>query len=58
MPDWLLPLLQLFWNHHLFQRGKRKGKSPVQWADVEQACSLSQILDRLIHSQLSEQAIA
>jgi hypothetical protein len=57
MPDWLLPLLQLFWNHHPFQRGKRKGKSPVQWADVEQACSLSQVLDRLIHSQLSEQAI-
>jgi hypothetical protein len=57
MPDWLLPLLQLFWNHHAFQRGKRKGKSPVQWADVEQACSLSQVLDRLIRSQLPEQAV-
>jgi len=57
MPDWLLPLLQLFWNHHPFQRGKRKGKSPVQWADVEQACSLSQVLDRLIRPRLSEQAI-
>jgi hypothetical protein len=57
MPDWLLPLLQLFWNHHPFQRGKRKGKSPVQWAGVEQACSLSQVLGRLIRSQLSAQAI-
>jgi hypothetical protein len=39
MPDWLLPLLQLFWNHHTFQRGKRKGYSPVQLAGVEQALS-------------------
>lgn len=57
MPDWLLPLLQLFWNHHPFQRGKRKGKSPAEWADVQQTCSLSQALDRLIRSSLSEQAI-
>jgi hypothetical protein len=21
MPGWLLPLLQLFWNHHMFERG-------------------------------------
>lgn len=34
MPNWLLLLLQLFWNHHPFQRGKRKGKSPVDWAGV------------------------
>jgi len=29
IPDWLTPLLQYYWNHHEFQRGKRKGKSPI-----------------------------
>lgn len=56
MPSWLLPLLQLFWNHHPFQRGKRQGKSPVDWAGVEQALSLSEVLDLLIHSQSLGQA--
>ena len=27
MPNWLLPLLQFFCNHHTFQRGNRQGKS-------------------------------
>jgi hypothetical protein len=58
MPNWLLPLLQLFWNHHLFRRGKRKGKSPVDWAGVEQARSLTEVLDLLIHPQLLEQAMS
>lgn len=58
MPDWLLPLLQLFWNHHPFQRGKRKGKSPVDWAGVEQARSLTEMLDLLIHPQVLEQAMS
>jgi len=29
IPEWLTPLLQYYWNHHEFQRGKRKGKSPL-----------------------------
>jgi hypothetical protein len=29
IPEWLTPLLQYYWNHHEFQRGKRKGKSPI-----------------------------
>ena len=44
MPDWLLPLLQLFWNHHTFQRGKRKGQSPLELAGVEQALLLGRSL--------------
>jgi hypothetical protein len=32
MPKWLLPLLQLFWNHHRFERGKRAGSSPLELA--------------------------
>ena len=27
IPEWLPSLLQYYWNHHEFQRGKRKGKS-------------------------------
>jgi hypothetical protein len=51
MPDWLLPLLQLVWNHHVFQRGKRQGKSPMQWAGLENVPSLSSLFDRLADSQ-------
>lgn len=29
IPEWLTPLLQYYWNHHEFQRGKRKGKTPL-----------------------------
>jgi hypothetical protein len=29
IPEWLPPLLQYYWNHHEFQRGKRKGNSPL-----------------------------
>jgi hypothetical protein len=51
MPGWLLPLLQLFWNHHPFQRGKRQGKSPMAWAGFEDAPSLSQLFDRLVERE-------
>jgi hypothetical protein len=47
MPDWLLPLLQLFWNHHLFSRGKRAGYSPLQLAGVEDVPSLASTLEAL-----------
>jgi hypothetical protein len=47
MPKWLLPLLQLFWNHHTFQRGKRAGHSPLQLAGVTNAPSLAEVLDQL-----------
>jgi hypothetical protein len=48
MPQWLLPLLQLFWNHHEFARGKRAGHSPVELAGVANAPSLREILAQLL----------
>jgi hypothetical protein len=57
MPDWLLPLLQLFWNHHTFQRGKRKGQSPLELAGVEQPRSWAEVLDLLVQQQLVSEAI-
>lgn len=42
IPDWLTPLLQFYWNHHTFQRGKRKGKNPLG-----ESTTWSQVLDRL-----------
>jgi hypothetical protein len=47
VPKWLLPLLQLFWNHHEFERGKRAGSSPLQLAGVKDVLSLAAVLDRL-----------
>lgn len=47
IPDWLLPLLQVVWNHHVFPRGKRKGKSPLALAGVEEALTLPGLFDRL-----------
>lgn len=44
MPEWLLPLLQLVWNHHVFQRGKRPGKSPMELAGLENVPALSDLL--------------
>lgn len=49
MPKWLLALLQLFWNHHPFQRGKRAGHSPLELAGVKEAPPLSEVLNRLFH---------
>ena len=57
MPDWLLPLLQLFWNHHVFQRGKRKGQSPLELAGVEQAPPWADVLDWLVQQQLDTQVV-
>jgi len=51
MPDWLLPLLQLVWNHHVFQRGKRQGKSPMEWAGLEHVPTLSNLFDWLANTE-------
>jgi len=48
MCRWLLPLLQLFWNHHTFERGKRAGHSPLELAGVADAPSLAEALGRLL----------
>lgn len=48
MPTWLLPLLQLFWNHHTFQRGKRADHTPLELAGVEDGPSLTQVLNQLL----------
>jgi hypothetical protein len=47
MPKWLLPLLQLFWNHHQFERGKRAGSSPLELAGVKDAPALAEVLGQL-----------
>lgn len=57
MPQWLLPLLQLFWNHHQFERGKRAGSSPLELAGVEDAPSLAEVLAQLFCPNLSTQPI-
>jgi hypothetical protein len=48
MPDWLLALLQFFWNHHPFQRGKRQGNSPLKLAGVDDVPSLAEALKSLV----------
>jgi hypothetical protein len=58
MPKWLLPLLQLVWNHHAFQRGKRQGKSPMAWAGFENVPDLSTLFDYLTKSQKPNPASA
>jgi hypothetical protein len=50
MPQWLFPLLTLLWNHHIFQRGKREGKSPLELAGVDEVPSLSEVLSQLLGS--------
>jgi hypothetical protein len=50
VPQWLLPLLTLFWNHHVFQRGKRAGHSPLQLAGLADVPSLHKVLDHLLNS--------
>jgi hypothetical protein len=58
MPDWLLALLQAFWNHHVFSRGKRKASSPLALAGVASPLSLAQWFDLLAqptpHSQFPQ----
>lgn len=51
MPKWLLSLLQLFWNHHQFERGKRTGSSPMELAGVAEAPTLKEVLAQLFGSQ-------
>ena len=53
MPAWLLPLLQSVWNHHLFQRGKRQGNSPMQLAGLENVPALSDLFDWLAEPEKS-----
>ncbi len=55
MPRWLLPLLQLFWNHHEFERGKRVGHSPLELAGVPNAPSLTEVLDQLFRPRETTQ---
>jgi hypothetical protein len=57
MPKWLLPLLQLFWNHHTFERGKRAGSSPLELAGVEDVSSLTAVLDQLLCPNLAPQPV-
>jgi hypothetical protein len=57
MPEWLLPLLQLFWNHHIFQRGKRAGSSPLQLAGVQNVPSFAAMLDQLLNPNIDAQPI-
>jgi len=49
-PQWLFPLLTLLWNHHIFQRGKREGKSPLELAGVDEVPPLSEVLSQLLGS--------
>jgi len=51
IPAWLLPLLQLLWNHHVFQRGKRQGKSPMAFAGLETVPALPELFDHLTRSE-------
>jgi len=55
MPKWLLPLLQLYWNHHRFERGKRAGSSPLELAGVEEAPSLAEVLGQLFRPNAAAQ---
>ena len=57
MPKWLLPLLQLFWNHHRFERGKRAGSSPLELARVKDAPSLAEVLSQLFGPKAAAQPI-
>ena len=57
MPQWLLPLLQLFWNHHQFERGKRAGHSPLELAGVPDAPSLAEVLDQLFRPRAATQPV-
>jgi len=50
-PQWLLPLLQLVWNHHTFSRGKRAGNTPLQLAGISDAPTLAEALNQLCAPQ-------
>jgi hypothetical protein len=57
MPGWLLPILQMFWNHHRFERGKRAGSSPLQLAGVEDAPSLKEAFAQLFEPDACPQSV-
>jgi len=57
LPDWLTPLLQWFWNHHEFQRGKRAGHSPLEWAGIEAVPALTEALEQLLCPRLDIPAV-
>ena len=50
LPGWLAPLLQLFWNNHRFQRGKRAGHSPLELASDAPVLPLSAVIDWLVEA--------
>lgn len=56
MPQWLLPLLTLLWNHHTFSRGTRAGKSPLELAGVEDVRSLSEVLTQLVGTRAQHES--
>lgn len=51
MPNWLAPLLQLFWNHHRFQRGKRAGATPAELAGLSDTPILSNVFASLFEAE-------
>lgn len=51
MPNWLAPLLQLFWNHHRFQRGKRAGATPAELAGIADTPSLAALFASLFEAE-------
>jgi hypothetical protein len=51
MPRWLAPLLQLFWNHHRFQRGKRSGWTPAELAGIPDSLPLPQLFANLLAAE-------
>lgn len=53
LPAWLAALLQLFWNHHTFTRGKRAGHSPLALANHLDVPSLAEAIDSILRSPLT-----
>jgi hypothetical protein len=53
MLEWLLPLFQLTWNHHVFQRGKRQGCRPMTLAGLDDGPSLSELFNQFVYLQNS-----
>lgn len=51
LPRWLAPLLQLFWNHHRFQRGKRSGSTPAELAGMPDSPSLPHLFATLFEAE-------
>jgi len=51
MPGWLAPLLQMFWNHHRFQRGKRAGATPAELAGMSDTLSLADLFAGLFEAE-------